>query len=182
MVFSDYVKQRILFYHDQGCRAPTIANKLEEEGIKASRRGVAKFLLRFKVTGSVGRQAGSGRRTSQTTEVKTIVEEAMRKDDETTAIQLRSILSAKGYRLSLTTILRCRKLLGWTFRGSAYCQMIRETNKAKHLEWAQQYLSEALDENGFLDVVFTDETSVQLESHRRFCCRKRGELPKNKPR
>ena len=106
----------------------------------------------------------------------------MRADDETTAVQLRAILIAKGYSLSLSTLLRCRKSLGWTFRGSAYCQMIREANKAKHLEWATRYLEEAAAENGFLDVVFTDETSIQLESHRRFCCRKRGEQPKNKPR
>ena len=68
------------------------------------------------------------------------MEEAMRADDETTAIQLRAILIAKGYSLSLSTLLRCRKSLGWTFRGSAYCQMIREANKAKRLEWVTQYL------------------------------------------
>jgi hypothetical protein len=51
--------------------------------------------------------------------------------------------------------------------------MIREANKAKRLEWAQQYLHEA--ETGFLEVIYTDETSIQMENHRRFCCRKVGE-------
>ena len=68
------------------------------------------------------------------------MEEAMRVDDETTAVQLRAILIAKGYSLSLSILLRCRKSLGWTFRGSAYCQMIREANKAKRLEWVTRYL------------------------------------------
>lgn len=134
----------------------------------------------MKATGSIARRAGSGRPTKLTDEVKGIVEEAMRKDDETTAVQLHALLASKGHTLSLTYILRCRKSLGWTFRGSAYCQMLREQNKAKRLEWATQYLTEG--QTGFLDVFFTDETSVQLESHRRFCCRKRGERPKNKPR
>ena len=67
-------------------------------------------------------------------DIKAIVEEAMRADDETTAVRLRAMLIAKGYSLSLSTLLRCRKSLGWTFRGSAYCQMIREANKAKRLE------------------------------------------------
>ena len=57
-----------------------------------------------------------------------------------TAIQLSAILIAKGYSLSLSTLLRCRKSLGWTFRGSAYCQMIREANKAVRLEWVTRYL------------------------------------------
>ena len=182
MVFTEYVKRRILVYYEQGFRAPTIAKVLEDEGIRVSRRGVAKFLSRVATTGSIERLAGSGRRTKQTDDVKAIVEEAMRKDDETTAVQLHALLTTKGYSLSLSTILRCRKSLGWTFRGSAYCQMIREANKTKRLQWAKQYLDEAAAENGFLDVIFTDETSVQLESHRRFCCRKRGEPPKNKPR
>ena len=34
----------------------------------------------------------------------------------------------------------------------------------------------------FNNVIFTDECSIQSESHRRFCCRKRGEPPRNKPR
>ena len=87
-----------------------------------------------KATGFIGRRAGSGRRSKQTADVKAIMEEAMRADDETTAVRLRAILISKGYSLSLSTLLRCRKSLGCTFRGSAYCQMIREANKAKRLE------------------------------------------------
>ena len=34
----------------------------------------------------------------------------------------------------------------------------------------------------FEDVLWTDECSVQMESHRRFCCRKIGEAPKPKAR
>lgn len=62
------------------------------------------------------------------------------------------------------------------FRGSAYCQVIRSENKAKRLEWARLHQGDR-----FEDAIFTDESSIQLESHRRFCCRK-GEPPKNKPR
>lgn len=101
-------------------------------------------------------------------------------DDETTAYQLHAILNERGYSISKNTILRCRKSLGWTFRGSAYCQLIRNENKQKRLQWAQQYLTETA--TGFEDVIWTDETSVQLESHRRFAFQKQGERPKNKPR
>ena len=101
--------------------------------------------------------------------MKRVVEEQMKWDDE---YQLHTILTSKGYHLSLKTILCCRALLGWTFRGSAYCQLIRDVNKEKRLAWAQQYR----DDN-FNDVIFTDKCSVQIETHRRYCCRKEGEAP-----
>ena len=37
-------------------------------------------------------------------------------------------------------------------------------------------------EQGFTDVIWTDECSVQMESHYRFCCGKKGEPPRNKQR
>ena len=37
-------------------------------------------------------------------------------------------------------------------------------------------------EDGFLDVIWTDECTAQLETHRLFCCRKLGVRPKNKPK
>ena len=101
-------------------------------------------------------------------------------DDETTAFQIHKILSDRGYNISIWTILRCRKELGWTFRGSAYCQLIREANKIKRFDWAQQYLDEA--EDGFENVIFSDESSIQLETHKRFCFRKKGSAPRSKPR
>lgn len=177
MAFDDYTKQRILFFYFRGCRSPTIAKLLEDEGIFVSRRGVAKFIIRYLATGSIARRPGSGRRTKITEDVKRIVDEQMTVDDETTATQLHVLLVDLGYSLSLRTILRCRSTLGWTFRGSAYCQLIREANRIKRLAWARKY-----KDDDFTNVVFTDETTVQQESHRRFCCRKRGEPPKNKPR
>jgi len=73
-------------------------------------------------------------------EVKRIVEEQMRKDDETTASKLHVLLLQLGHRLDLRTVLRCRTSLGWTFRGSAYCQLMRAVNKQKRLEFAREQL------------------------------------------
>ena len=59
--------------------------------------------------------------------------------DETTATQLQKILLDHQLYLSLTTILRSRSHLGWTFRGSSYCQLIKTVNKVKRLDWAKKY-------------------------------------------
>ncbi len=180
MVFSHYKKMRILYLNCQGNKSSTIAKILEEEGMSASRRGISKFLNHFRLYNTISRKPGSSRPSKITEEVKKIVDEQMELDDETTAYQLHGILLSKGFRLSLRTILRCRTTLGWTFRGSSYCQLIRDVNKAKRLVWAKDYIHEI--ETGFEDVIWTDEATVQLETHRRFSCRKVGRRPKNKPR
>ena len=138
---------------------------------------IAKFIKRFREDGTIVRRVGSGRPSKITAEIKAIVDEQMKRDDETTAFQLHRLLTEKGYNLTRRTVLRCRTELGWTFRGSSYCQLIREANKVKRLEWALQNRNDT-----FENVVWTDESTIQLETHRRFCCRRKGELPRNKPR
>ena len=133
MVYSPYLKQRVLYFLSKGYMAPSISQLLKQEGLKASRQGVLKFIHRY--------------------------------------------LRREGHPLSLRTMLRCWTALGWTFRGSTYCQLIRAANKAKQLQWAKDHQHE-----NFMDVVWTDECTVQLETHRRFSCRKKGEPPHNKPR
>ena len=51
-----------------------------------------------------------------------------------TCFQSRSIVSM---------VLRCRTYLGWTFRGSSYCQLIRHENKQKRL--GRGYIANSLE-------------------------------------
>ena len=151
----------MLLYDLDGYNALTITKLLEKESVVTSRQGVHAFLARFKEVG-MKRQAGSSRLTKRTPVVKVVIETAMREDDETTAIKLQQKLSNAGHQLSLSTTLHCRTDLGWT-RRAAYCQMVWHENKVKCLEWAKKYQHEMKEK--FLDVVFTDETSIQLEIH-----------------
>ena len=92
MVYSWYTKKRIIYYYEQGHRAPLIARLLLEEDIVASRVGIAKLIGRYKRSGTIVRCPGSGRATIITPEIKTIIEEKMRLDDETTTEQLHVLL------------------------------------------------------------------------------------------
>ena len=175
--YSDYKKQRIMFWYAKGLRAPSIRHRLAGEGLSATRQGIHKFLQKLIETGTIARKPGSGRPSKVAGEVERIIEEEMTKDDETTVEQLQKLLQNQGHHLSRPTILRCRKNLGWSTRGAAYCQMIPEPNKVKRLDWAKENANENFD-----DVIWTDETSVQLECHRRFCCRKKSQKPRYKPR
>ena len=130
MVYIQYTKQRILkVFTEDNLRPPAIASILAQEGLTVSRQGIRKFLKRYHVRNTIARLQGSGRPSLISEEVCLFVE--MQTDDETTAYQLHTLLQHNGFLLSLRTVLRCRTQLGWTFRGSSYCQLIRETNKVK---------------------------------------------------
>ena len=75
MVFSDFVKQRILHHYFKGHKVLTIAKPLQEEQVKVSRVGIAKFLKHYQDTGTIARKPGSGRPSKMTAEIKRIVDE-----------------------------------------------------------------------------------------------------------
>lgn len=181
MVLSTYEKQRIIYHYRAGFRPAEIYGELRLEGITCCRQTVARFLKYYLHFGVITRKEGSGRPTKITDAVLTLVDQAMRDDDEMTAVQLHNLLSNHGENICFATILRSRQILGWTFRGSKYCQVIRNENKVKRLQWAIKYLPE-IEASGFDDVIRTDESSIQLESHRRHSYRKKGEPAVLKPR
>ena len=178
MVMSSYTKQRVISLYHQGENITSIVDRLAlEDGVKVSKQGVRNFLKRYAVNGTIDRKAGSGCPSKITPAIKCIIEDAMRRDDKTTATQIQSILASYGVYISLATITRARHQMGWIYRGSAYCQLIRDVNRQKRLEFAMAYLHDNFD-----DAIFSDETTVQLDTHRRCCYRKEGEKPRLKPR
>ena len=97
--------------------------------------------------------------------------------DETTAKELQKMLSEHGHHILESTALKCCRELGWTHRGSAYCQMIHDVNKEKRLAWAREN-----KEDDFSDCIYSDEITVQIGTHRQFYCTKLGLKPRYKPR
>ena len=137
-MYSRYKRERILHFARMGYKPLTICRMLREEGLIANRMGIHKFLQKHRETNNIERRPGSGQPTKMTAPVKALVDQRMRDDDETTAVQLHALLLHHGHTMTL----RCCAALGWTFRGSAYCQLIRQENKVKRLQWAQEHLSE----------------------------------------
>ncbi len=141
-----------------GYKPPTICRILREEGLIVNRMGIHKLLQKHRVTNNIERRPGSGRPTKMTAPVKALIEQQTSDDDETTAGQLHALLLRHGHTM---TVLSCRAALGWTLRGSAYCQLIRQQNKVKRLQWAQEHLSD-----GFDNVIWTDAKRMQRSSNR----------------
>ena len=60
---------------------------------------------------------------------------------------------------------------------SRYCQLMRDANKVKRLEFAQR----VLDSGGTFNVIFSDECSVFLQQFHHTCYRKVDKPAKRKP-
>ena len=71
-------------YFNLGKRSTTIVKLLREEGLNVCKSGMAKFLKKFRTTGSIGRCPGSGRLSKITPQVLELVERQIQLDDETT--------------------------------------------------------------------------------------------------
>ena len=105
----------------------------------------------------------------------------MQENDELTSRIVRNELLDKWPELSVSirTVRRARWSLGWKSTRPKYCQLVREVNKQKRLEWCKDRLRE---NDQFDKVIFTDECSVQLDRHGHVCFRKENEPRKMKPR
>ena len=171
-----YCKQRIVRLYCEGKLSfGKISKVLKEEGMQVPKKTVWMTVQKYVKHGTLERLPGSGGKFKLTPEILSIIENRLQEDDETTAMQLHKLLSDKGYSVLKASIIRVRRLLGWTFHGSRYCQMIREKNKEKRIQWVTENM-----ENDFNDVVWTDESMIQLENHRTFSYRKVGAPPKPK--
>lgn len=174
---TTYARQRIHALRKTGATTAEIVATLKSEGIVTCRQTVWRFQQHVDEHTTIEPLPKSGRPTKLTPPVLHSIENCMQNDDETTAKELVAALNGSGVSISRTTALKGRRLLGWTQRGTAYCQLIREPNRVKRLEWATQNLGKTFD-----DVIWSDETSVQMETHRRFQCYKKRQKPRYKPR
>ena len=152
---------------------------LKEEDLKVSFATVTRIIRKLKLTGSTKKGTSTGRPRKLNAEARAFIEDQMRKDDEMTSCAIQKKLARRGVLIHPSTVRRSRKRQGWTLQRTRYCQLIRDANKVKRLEFAQKVLE---TRDTFDNVIFTDECSVSLEQFRRTCYRKVGEPARRKPK
>ena len=174
---SMFARQRAMHLLSEGNTSTHVVTLLCKEGINTTRQTVWRFEKHVRLHGCIEPLPKFGRPTKLAIGDLEAIENAMERDDETTGKELVALLQRNGFTVSKRTVYRARRKFGWTLRGTAYCQLIRAANHAKRLEWATQNLG-----SSFECVIWSDETTVQLETHRRFRCRKKGQKPRYKLR
>ncbi len=173
---SNITKNRILeAIRENGYCPALITRELNAKGYKFCVSTLRRFYERYKERGTTARARGSGRPSKITRQLLQVVQEEMHKNHETTARHLYNILLRKGWKkLSLSTVLRARKLLGWKFGGTKYAQAIRAPNVPLRLDHAKKWERLMRRGFGFRNMIFIDESKVQIERHTRKCCRRVG--------
>ena len=173
---NDYQWRRIISLWTQSKKTTftELERILATEGILTTRQTIKATITRWQKTGSVRDCPRSGPPQMVPEVHYRCIDDAMMNNDELTASDLKDILvkmfGADKVQYSVRTIARLRNDLGWTYTTAKYCQAIRDANKVRRLDWCTKRIEE---KEVFSDVIFTDESTVQLECHRRKCFRKR---------
>lgn len=178
MMYSLYCRKRIVKLAER-LNAPDIVTVLDEEGLSVTVRGVYYVIARHKKTNSVFDAPRSGRPSVVSTDAREVINQSLQENDELITRDLLEKLKNLDLGGSLSSVARARRKLGWTSTATRYCQMIRQANKEKRVDFCKQVL-EAGD--NFDDVIFTDEAMVQLVCHMRKSYRQIGQPRKYKPK
>lgn len=80
---------------------------------------------------------------------------------------------------SRATVARARVSMGWNAKATRYCQLIRDVNKQKRVEFCQRLLASG---EKFHNIVFTNESMVQLSPSKRKLYHMRGQPRKFRPK
>lgn len=88
-------------------------------------------------------------------------------------------LASEGVNVSRSCVGRALKRMGWTAHATRYCQLIRENNKLKRVEFCQKLMQ---DGDTLDDVVFTDECMIQLKPAHHKSYHQKGQPRKYRPK
>lgn len=173
-------RRRVVVWRSKGLTVTRILQKLEDENIVTSRKTIYLLLHKYKQTRSLY-DLPRGTRKKLTVEHYCYIDELLSNDDEITCVQLHQKFHSKflDINVSLATIKRAKRDLGWVSTTPHYCQLIRDNNKQKRVDWCHKCIDE--DER-FANVIWTDECTVQLDPHRKSCSRRKGMPKPLKPR
>ena len=174
-------RQRVVHLRQSGMKIKDIRTQLQEEGVKVSATSLYILVGKFSKTGKICDLHRASRPRILTQEHYKFVDKVISENDETTTRSLTTKLKENFTEIEVSshTVGRARRDLGWTQTTPRYCQLIREVNKEKRLKWCKEMKDQ---QDKFLDVIWTDECSVQIERHSLHCYRKKGQPKRFKPR
>jgi hypothetical protein len=149
--------------HCRGYLCSKIANIINQTRAinrRCTSRGVRKLLTRVK-SGNLSRSSQYYVKRKLTSDCIALIDTAVNSDREINAVELQRRVSEQlGIHVSVSTINRERRKLGWVQTTTKYCQMVRIVNMDKRLHFCLDFLSRG---ETFNDVIFTDECTVRCE-------------------
>ena len=121
-------RRRVVCLHAAGFSVKNIYQRLQQENVDVSIRAIYSLVKKFEVRGSVNDLPRRKRPQILTDEMKRFIEEEYRKNDELTSTAVKALLLRKWpeVQVSISTIKRVRRKMGWVCTRPHYCQLLRE--------------------------------------------------------
>ena len=161
---NPYVRQRIVFLKTDGKTVGEIVGILSEEGFPTTAQTVRRWIQRWETGEGLQDFRRSGRRPKITAEMGVFLNNRLKEDDELSSRELAYLLNKEYSIIISSSAIRAhlRQNLKWKVVRTRFGPMISETNKINRKAFALKCL-QSKDE--FNDVIWTDESSVQLRRH-----------------
>ena len=160
---SRYFRQRIIALWNGGENVFSIVQTLHEEGRITIHTTVRRWIFRWEQNRGLEDDCCGGQPSIIMAEIAKYMEQRLEDDNETTSAELQRLIARKfGADISSASI--CRHLqvsLQWAVVRTRYGPMISAV-KQKRMEFAQMCLD---NNDNFDNVIWTDESSVQLKRH-----------------
>ena len=121
-------RRRVVCLLGLGYSVKSIYQRLQQENVDVTIRALYYLVKKFQVSGSVLDLPKRKRANILTDEMKRFIEEEYSKNDELTSTGIKALLLQKwpDVQVSISTIKRKRKKLGWVCTRPHYCQLLRE--------------------------------------------------------
>ena len=152
---------------------------LEYEGVNVSSVSLYALLKKYETTRTIQDRKQRSCPQLLGEEHYRFIDDTVANNVDMTSRQLHSAFVSKYPEMdsiSVSTVKRARVRLGWISKRTRYCALISETNQEKRLEFCKKLIED--NDLDFHDVVWTNECSVQLESHRKTTYHRIGEPAK----
>ena len=158
---SVYTRLRMIQIWKRGLKLKEIQGRLQEEEVRVSTVSLCHLIKKYRNTQTVLDQR-THNQLRKLKEHHRFIDEAMTANPELTGNQLGDALRAyfPSFNVSISTVKRTRRELGWISKKVHYCALTSEANMAKRVEWCKERLR--TNDVDFDDVIWTDECTVQL--------------------
>ena len=123
-------RRRVIALRSSGYSVAEIRKRLSKENVLVSSQALFNLIRKHRQTGKLLDLTRRSRPRKLTQAMVNKLNEALSDNDELTARQARNLLTEKwpGLRVSLPTIKRIRKELGWVCTKPHYCQLLRDVS------------------------------------------------------
>lgn len=174
---SQQLRRRIVQFSEDGKSNTEIRDVLLEEGVLIHLTTIRNTVTRWRVHHTIRDLPRNRARGKLGREELQYIEQLISEDREITSVRIQKRIEEElGLAVTSSAVRRARRQkLQWVCSRPRYAQLIRRKNQTARLEYAIRCIE---TKDLFLNAIFTDECSVEIDHTAKIQFRRRGELPR----